>query len=174
MDESEVREWARAYDDDYDDYLHEIERSLQEAIPVQDFISKTQLRDVIKWKLDNQPGRQDTNIERVNRVPDEFIQRVSEAALSVTDPKLQIQTLTSIPGIGSATATVVLSFYDPDEYAVGDQYMVDLLFGEDRQMRPSDYPRILDELRERNPGGFNLRTVEKAYYQRYRVREEIA
>jgi hypothetical protein len=174
MDESKVREWARAYDDDYDDYLHEIERFLQEAIPDQGYISKEQLRDVIEWKLDNQPGRQDTNIERVNRVPDEFIERVSEAALSVNDPKLQIQTLTSIPGIGSATATVVLSFYDPGEYAVGDQYMVDILFGEARQMRLSDYPRILDELRERNPGGFKLRTVEKAYYQRYRVREGIA
>jgi len=174
MDETEVQKWARAYDDDYDDYLHEIERFLREAIPDQGFISKGQLRDVIKWKLDNQPGRQDTNIERVNRVPDEFIQRVSEAALSVNDPKLQIQTLTSIPGIGSATATVVLSFYDPEEYAVGDQYMVDLLLGEDRQMRLSDYPRIIYELRERNPGGFNLRTVEKAYYQRYRVREGIA
>ncbi len=52
-------------------------------------------------------------------------------------------------------------------YAVGDRYMVAALFGEDRALRLSDYPRLLTELRDRNPGGFDLRTVEKAYYQQY-------
>ncbi len=52
--------------------------------------------------------------------------------------------------------------------------MVDLFFGEDRQMRVTDYPKLLSELHDRNPGGFGLRTVEKAYYQRYREENDIA
>lgn len=58
-------------------------------------------------------------------------------------------------------------------YAVGDRYMVVTLFGEDRTLRLSDYPQLLTELRNRNPGEFDLRTVEKAYYQQYRDTDDV-
>ncbi|GGL64370.1 hypothetical protein [Halocalculus aciditolerans] len=168
MDRSGITRWATLYEESYDEELHEIEQALHEALQSQGYITQEQLRDVVTWKLDNQAGRRSGNIERVNRVPDAFVRRVSEAALLVDDPAVQLKTLASIPGIGCATATVVLAFYDPERYAVGDRYMVDLFFGEDRQLRVTDYPKLLSELRDRNPGGFDLRTVEKAYYQRYR------
>lgn len=47
------------------------------------------------------------------------------------------------------------------------------LLGEDRALRLSDHPRILTELHERNPGEFDLRTVEKAYYQQYRATDDV-
>lgn len=174
MNRDDIDNWAEAYDESYEEELHEIEQTLHEALQVQGYITQSQLRDVVTWKLDNQAGRRSGNIERVNRVPDEFVRRVSEAALLVDDPEVQLKTLSSIPGIGYATATVVLTFYDPERYAVGDRYMMDLFFGEDRQMRVTDYPKLLSELRDRNPGGFDLRTVEKAYYQRYREENGIA
>lgn len=62
----------------------------------------------------------------MSEVPAAFVQRIREAAFLVGDPKLQLGTLTSIPGIGLATATVVLAFYDPTNYAVGDRYMMQL------------------------------------------------
>jgi hypothetical protein len=174
MNENEVRKWAKSYDESYDEELHEIEETLHEALQAQGYITQEQLRDVVTWKLDNQAGRRSGNIERVNRVPDEYVRRVSEAALLVEDPEVQLKTLSSIPGIGYATSTVVLTFYAPERYAVGDRYMVDLFFDEDRQMRVTDYPELLSVLRDRNPGGFDLRTVEKAYYQRYREENDLA
>ena len=174
MDRGDISNWAEAYDESYDEELHEIEQTLHEALQKQRYITQSQLRNVVTWKLDNQAGRRSGNIERVNQVPDAFVRRVSEAALLVDDPKVQLKTLSSIPGIGYATATVVLTFYDPEQYAVGDRYMVDLFFDDDRQMRVTDYPKLLSELRDRNPGGFDLRTVEKAYYQRYREENGIA
>lgn len=174
MDADEIRDWAKSYDRGYDDQLHEIEQTLHEAFQEQEYITQDQLRKVVEWKLDNQAGRRSGNIERVNRVSDEYIRRVSEAALLVDDPVLQLKTLSSIPGIGGATATVILTFYNPAIYAVGDRYMVDMFLGEDRQMRMTDYSTLLEELRDRNPGGFNLRTIEKAYYQRYREQQGIA
>lgn len=174
MEEHEIREWAKSYDREYDDELHAIEQTLCDTFQEQEFVTQNQLRKVVEWKLDNQAGRRSGNIERVNRVPDKYIRRVSEAALLVDDPVLQLKTLSSIPGIGGATATVILTFYDPQSYAVGDRYMVDLFLDEDRQMRVTDYPKILTELRQRNPGDFDLRTVEKAYYQWYRKQQGIA
>lgn len=104
----------------------------------------------------------------MNSVPGEYIRLVSRAALLLDDSKIQLETLASIPGIGAATATAILAFYDPTYYAVGDRYMVDALLNRERAIRFADYPRTLEELRKRNPGDFDLRTVEKAYYQNYR------
>jgi hypothetical protein len=81
-------------------------------------------------------------------VPVAFVQRISQAAFLADDPKLQLNTLTSIPGIGPATATVVLAFHDPTNYAVGDRYVIAALFGGDRALRLSDYPRLLAALRD--------------------------
>jgi len=173
MDADDIRYWSDRYDEVYDDDLKPIEERLNETLPDQQYLTQDDLEDVIWWKLDGQKGRRDRNIEKVNTVPDEFIQRVSEAAFLIDDPKVQLKTLRSIPGIGGATATVVLAFYDPETYAVGDRYIVHELLEEDRRMRVTDYPKILAELRDRNPGGFDLRAVEKAYYQRYRDEHDV-
>ncbi|WP_238532918.1 hypothetical protein [Halalkalicoccus jeotgali] len=36
--------------------------------------------------------------------------------------------------MGPATATVILAFHDPMNYAVGDRYMVAALLGDDRAL----------------------------------------
>lgn len=174
MDRSEIKEYSVRYDEGYPEEHQAIERDLHDALTHQQYLTQDQLERVIRWKLDNQPGRRDRYIEDMRAVPDEFIRRVSYAALLLKgDPETQLKTLRSIPGIGGATATVILSFYDPVNYAVGDRYMIDALFGEDRGFRITDYSELLRELQERNPGGFNLRTVEKAYYRQYQEENGI-
>jgi len=98
---------------------------------------------------------------------------VTEAALLTDDPTVQLKTLKSIPGIGPATGTVVLAFYDPENYGIGDRYILNEFFEEDGTMSVTDYPKILAELRDRNLGDFDLRTIEKAYYQKYRVENDV-
>ncbi|WP_248897039.1 hypothetical protein [Haloplanus halobius] len=173
MDPEEIRNWSERYDEVYDGGLQDIEEHLHEALTAQQYLTRDQLEDVVRWKLNGMPGRRGGNLDRVRTVPDQFVRRVSEAALQVDDPTVQLKTLKSVPGIGPATGTVVLTFYDPEHYGIGDRYIVHELLGEDRIMRVTDYPDILAELRDRNPGGFDLRTVEKAYYQRYRVENDV-
>ncbi|WP_162994014.1 hypothetical protein [Halalkalicoccus subterraneus] len=173
MDHDEVKQWSEQYDANYDPDLKEIEETLTTALGEQHYITQEQLEKVMQWKLNAQRGRRDRYIEWMSEVPAAFVQRISQAAFLVNDPKLQLETLTSIPGIGPATATVVLAFHDPMNYAIGDRYIVAALFGEDRALRFSDYPRLLTELHDRNPGEFDLRTVEKAYYQQYRETHDV-
>jgi Fe-S-cluster formation regulator IscX/YfhJ len=173
MDADEIRDWSERYDEVYDDDLQAVEERIHEALTDQQYLTRDQLEDVVRWKLNGMPGRRGRNVDRVRTVPDEFVQRVTEAALLVDDPKTQLKTLKSIPGIGPATGTVVLAFYDPENYAIGDRYILDQFFGKDRVMRVTDYSDILEELRDRNPGDFDLRTVEKAYYQRYRIENDV-
>lgn len=173
MDSQEIEFWNEEYDEHYDDELRAIEETLTKELAEQQYITQEQLERIIWWKLSAQPGRRDGNIERMRDVPDGFIRQVSKAAFLVDNPKVQLKTLTSIPGIGAATATVILAFYDPVDYAIGDRYMIDALFGEDRGLRITDYPSILEELRDLSPGGFDLRTVEKAYYRKYRDEQGV-
>ena len=60
------------------------------------------------------PGRRGGNFDRVETVPNEFVQRVTEAALLIDDPATQLKTPKSISGIGPSTGTVVLAFYNPE------------------------------------------------------------
>lgn len=173
MDAGEIRTYSERYNDGYTDDHQEIEEEVGAALNEKGYLTQDELASVVAWKLDNQPGRRDRYIEMMRSTPEEFVQRVTEAALLPDDPKIQLQTLASIPGIGDATATVVLAFYDPATYAVGDRYIIDALFGEDRGFRRSDYTKLLEELRDRNPGDFDLRTVEKAYYRRYQEENDI-
>lgn len=174
MDTDEIRTYSDRYDGDYSESHREIEQKIHEVLTSEGYLTQDQLAAVVEWKLDNQPGRRDRYIEMMRSTPEEFVQRATEAALLAEAPKVQLRTLSSIPGIGDATGTVVLAFYDPANYAVGDRYIMDVLFGEDRGFRGSDYPELLRELRDRNPGDFDLRTVEKAHYQRYREENDIA
>lgn len=173
MDADEIRDWRDCYDEVYDGELRATEERLHEELTDQQYITRDQLEDVVRWKLNGMPGRRGGNVERVRTVPDEFVRRVSEAALLVADPKIQLKTLQSIPGIGPATGTVILTFYDPENYGIGDRYILDEFLEKDGQMGVTDYSDILEALRDRNPGDFDLRTVEKAYYQRYRVENDV-
>lgn len=105
----------------------------------------------------------------MSKVPAAFVQRISQAAFLVDDPKLQLNILTSIHGIGPATATVILAFHDPASYVVGDRDMVAALFDDNRALRFSNSLRLLTALHDRNPSGFDFRTVETASYQQYRA-----
>ncbi len=173
MHAEKLQLYSERYTDGYPDRHQEIERAVHTALTERGFLTQDELATVVTWKLDNQPGRRDRYIEMMRSTPEAFVQQVTGAALLPDDPKIQLQTLSSIPGIGDATGTVVLAFYDPAVYAVGDRYLVNVLFGEDRGFRRSDYPELLEELQARNPGDFDLRTVEKAYYRRYQEQNNI-
>jgi hypothetical protein len=173
MDANEISDWSDQYDEVYNKKLRKIEERIHKTINEEQYLTRDELLEVVRWKLDGMPGRRGGNVDRVESVPNEFVQRVTEAALLIDDPVTQLKTLTSIPGIGPATGTVVLAFYDPEHYGIGDRYILDEFFGESRPIRATDYPAILQQLRTRNPADFDLRTVEKAYYHKYRVENDV-
>lgn len=173
MNADEIRDWSDCYDEHYPERLQSIEVEIRSELREQGYLNSDQLEKVIRWKLDGQGGRGDRFIDAMRSSPEGFVEKVTGAALLVNDPQVQVDTIASIPGVGTATATVVLMFYDPEEYAVGDRYLKHEFLDKDRSMRVTDYPKILHELRDRNPGDFNLRTVEKAYWMRYTVENDV-
>lgn len=173
MDKDDIEKWSKRYDDEYEQRLQAIQDDLYSALHDRGYLTQDEVVDAIRWKLDAQGGRRSGNIEKVRKLPEEFVEKVTETALLVEDPKVQASTLDSIPGVGAATASAILTFYDPENYAVGDRYLMDEFLDKDRTMGIADYPKILQALQDRNPGGYDLRTVEKAYWKRYTVENDV-
>lgn len=168
MERGHIRDKLRKYDDIYAGELRRIEDELNAALSEQGYITPDQLRMVFDWKFDGMPGRGDYLKGIVRQLPEAFVVNCSKAAFVVDEPKTQLDTLTSIPGVGDATASVILAFYDPERYCVGDRYIVHALLGEQRGMRATDYPKLLEHIDDINTGEFTRREVEKAVYQEYR------
>lgn len=161
----EVEEGLEAYRAEFpDDYRQEA--ALADAIQAQDHVTKEQLVEIVKWKLAGQGGRSNLNVGRFADVPAGVIENITRAAFLMDDPKTQVKILSAIPGIGFATATVILAFRDPERYAVGDRIINEVVFGEEEEVTPTNYPKLLGELGKANPGGYGLRQVEKALYMR--------
>lgn len=154
--------------------LSTVEENLRTELQEQEYVTQDQLAQILRWKLVNQGGRAERYVQKMRNVPDKFVQHVTTAAFAVDEPQLQIETIAAIPGVGPATASAALAFYNPEDRAVGDRYLMDALLDEDRQLRASDYPDLLSALEEQNPKEFDLRTVEKACYRQYQERHDIA
>ncbi|ADJ16729.1 hypothetical protein HacjB3_16896 (plasmid) [Halalkalicoccus jeotgali B3] len=68
-----------------------VEETLTTALGEQHYITQEELEKVMQWKLNTQHGRRDRYIKWMSEVPTAFVQRISEAALLVDDPKLQLK-----------------------------------------------------------------------------------
>ncbi|UOO95431.1 hypothetical protein MUK72_01675 [Halococcus dombrowskii] len=106
-------------------------------------------------------------MERLDDISEEVAEYITKAAFLAENPKQQVEILSTLPGVGAATSTVLLAFNDPENYAIGDRYMNDELLGKDKQITATSYPKLLKTIREIAPDSIPLRTVEKAYFQRY-------
>lgn len=136
---------------------------MTEQIRAQDHVTKDQLRLIVEWKLSGQAGRVGVNQDRFADIADEVIRKISNAAFSTGDPELQIKILSAIPGIGNATAAVILTFHDPDHYVVGGRSVTEAVLGRRESVTPTNYPELLQRLREVKPNGYPLRDLERVF-----------
>ena len=168
----EIEQLAEAFDEyhheEYPETHPSVENRLTNLLTKQDHLTTSDVADAMEWKLEGQGGRFERYKSKLESVPPEYVELITEAAFMLDDTRQQMKTLYAIPGVGYATATVLMAFNNPVDYAVGDRYINEVILGlEDTQVTLSNYEDLLSELRKRNPGGFDLRTVEKAYYQAY-------
>lgn len=163
MTPEDIDEGLQIYQDElpFDDRE---EKDLIETISQQDHVKSNQLERIIRWKLKGQGGRGDTNIDRMRDIPEEAVEHITRGAFLVDNPKAQLKILNGIPGVGYATATVILAFHDPESYAVGDQIINGVIFGEEKYVSPSNYVELLAELDKLRPDDYTLRETEKALY----------
>lgn len=180
LTEEEIREKAdNCNQKAKEDGSRKIEIEITKTLEERNFLRKSEVEDIIRWKMWGQggktgknSGRAGKNIERLQQVTNETVELLTKAALQLKGEaeideeiiKTQVKILKSLPGVGSATATVILTFYEPKNYAVGDRYVFARVMGEEKYVRPGNYPNLLEKFKELNPSDLPLREVEKAYW----------
>ena len=132
-------------------------------------VNKAQLEEMIRWKFASDARRRYRNLDLVRKMDDSLIRHVTRAALSLPESQdlYKIKILQCLDGVGTAMASVILTFYAPNRYGVLDTRVWNQLFPGEVQYTPEKYIELLTALRRlAEKTGQSVRTVEFALWTR--------
>jgi hypothetical protein len=166
----EVVKWSSMYDRKADPWDQKTEFEVGSRLRRRGSLSKTDLKTMVRWKFHRLPGRRAIVLGRLSDVPNSNIETTFLRAIAAPDEGLRLKDLDDLPGIGPAMVSVILTFYEPEEYGVLDIHVWRELFGPE----PSSLFQgsrclmmFLQELRTiAARHAMKARTVEKAIFQR--------
>jgi len=172
MDKKEIIFWRNKYDKEEDLYNKGLEEELRKRFQKRKLITKSDLIKIVKWKFQGRLlGRQKRVLNLLKDVKDSFVEEVSGLAFKGKDDKDRLRLLSSIKGVGNALSSVILTFYDPDNYGVLDIHVWRNLFGEkeppDVFSNPEKAIKFFNKLRDVSSEiGLSCRDIEKAFFKR--------
>ena len=170
LKKSEILEWAHKHDERYPWWV-EREKKLGDRLRETGELTKADLIKIVEWKFKTFPGRMNKNLQRASKNEEYVIKDISRSVLSLSSKYdyEKIERLCLIKGVGAATASVILTFYDPKNYGVFDKHVWRELFGEDSRpvYNPRDCLILLLKLRKiAKKHGLDVRVVEKALFKK--------
>lgn len=171
MNKDELLFWKNKYDKEEDLYNKGDEEELRKKFQENNFITKQDLIRIVKWKFQGRLlGRQKIIIKLLESVEESSIEEISRSAFKSKDDKIQLNLLSSIKGVGNALSSVILTFYDPQNYGILDIHAWRGLFGKE----PTDIfsnekqaIKFFTKLREISlKTGLSCRNIEKAIFKK--------
>lgn len=171
LSKEQILELCKKYDSE-NQLDSSLEKQLGNKFRTSKEISKEELKEVIKWKFNDNKHRLKRELNLVEENDDTTIRELSKLAFNTENEAIRITHLTNIRGVGPAVASAILTFYDPKNYGVFDIRVYDELFDTNSKTRPdmSDpklYIKVLKKLREEaSKHNLDVRIIEKAYYQK--------
>jgi hypothetical protein len=171
MNKDELFFWKNKYDKEEDLYYQNDEEELRKKFQENNFITKQDLIKIIKWKFQGKlSGRGTRILNLLKDVEESFIEEISKLAFKTKDDKIRLILFSSIKGIGNALSTVILTFYDPENYGVLDIHVWRGLFGKEPNDIFSNHDqaiKFIKKLREiSSETGLSCRDVEKAIFKK--------
>jgi len=97
-------------------YSHPLEASVLALVPIvrrQGFLTRDQLFTLCRWKSQRRPG-----LARKNSTS--FVEEVTRFALSATDERARIESLTLLDAVEYPTASCILHWFHSDPYPIVD------------------------------------------------------
>jgi hypothetical protein len=169
MDRDEIIFWKEKYEREEDQYNTGIEEDLRKNFKKKRHATKKDLQEIIGWKFQGRlKGRQQLNLERLNGVDNWIIEKITALAFEVPGDRLKLKLLMAIDGVGTSVASVILAFYDPENYGVLDFHAWHGLFNsEKKSFTQQDCLRYFEGLRKLSKKvGLPCRDVEKALFKK--------
>jgi hypothetical protein len=132
-------------------YSKEVEIRLGEQFRKANEVTKEQLIGLINWKMNGNKVQLIRGKRSIERLPsDGEIRRLTKVAFLEHDELKRLNYLTQIDGVGSAIASCIMAFYDPDNYGIVDLHAWRAVFPK-RPFRYTvkEYLEFLKEVRVR-------------------------
>jgi len=138
------------------------EKALGQRIKREKEVGRDVLNEIIEWKFSTLPGRIKRTQNLINVHTDAFIRSVTRRALALP--------MRRIKGVGISLASVILTFYDPENYCIYDIHVMRERYGtEPKNMFASKkhYVHLLNDLRAQSKTlNLPVRTIEKALFKK--------
>lgn len=170
MNKRHLLYWKNKYDKEQDLQNRKVEEILRGKFRKNQFFAKSDLTTIVKWKFKELPGRQKRTLALLKGVDKSLIKEISKLTFSTRNDEIRLALLCHIKGVGNALSSVILAFYDPQNYGIFDIHVWRGLFGKEPRNIWSNKKhviRFLKKLREiSNRTGLSCREVEKAFFQK--------
>lgn len=175
MTKKEILMWNKRYDGEEDLYSTGLEKELGKKFRKNKFITKDDLKKIMGWKFQGRlEGRGKHNIRELEKESELKIRTQSKCALEADEDENKVRSLTQIKRVGPAIASVILTFYDPQNYGILDIHVWRELYGKEPKglfdKNKNYYLKVLADLR-RIARQYNLtvRMVEKALFEKNKI-----
>src|SRR6266571_1656834 len=169
-DKIELKKWLAVYDKKQSKWDRDTERRLGEKLRKSKSLTRNDLATMVNWKFQGLPGRLKQNMARLSNFPDNQVVTIFKEAITASDEIERIRRLDMLPSVGPAMISVILTFYDPDEYGVLDIHVWRELFGPEPDnlfQGPKCLVTFLHHIRSiARKHRLGAREVEKAIFQR--------
>ena len=171
MNKKEIIFWRNKYNKEEDLYNKGLEEELRKKFQKNNQITKSDLAEIIKWKFQGRlKGRQKRILNLLAPVEDSFIREKSSLAFKIRNDKERLNLLSSIRGVGNTLSSVILTFYNPNNYGVLDIHAWRALFGKEPQdlfSNHKDAVKFFNKLREISSNtALPCRDIEKALFKK--------
>jgi len=171
MDRDTIIFFRDKYDREEDLYTRGDEKELRDRLRKNNYLTKEDLIQIIEWKFQGRlAGRQKRFLRMIEDLDDRLIRNVSKLAFESEDDETRIKLFCVIRGVGTALTSVILAFYDPDNYGIMDIHSWREMFGkEPKNLFTSEKHliRFLNKLREISVEvSLPCRDIEKALFKK--------
>jgi hypothetical protein len=167
----DILKWLRDYDANEDSFNGGLEERLRRRFQEEKLATHGDIEEVLRWKFAEMKGRLKRDLNLLSTVDPDLIEDATKKAFALSGDSAKLGQLRRIKGVGGAVASVILTFYDPDNYGVIDIHSWRELFGGKKQVfNKSDFIRFTQTLRQlARTHSLSARDVEKALFRKNRV-----
>ena len=167
----ELQSLVKKYDQESPFWVSE-EKRIGDQIRKEKQFGMDTLKEIVHWKFLDLPGREKRVNNHLKQHTNEDVRKITGwiLPLSTNEDRKRVEGLRMLKGIGVSLASVILTFYNPQDYCVYDIHVMREVYGkEPKYMFTSSrhYLRLLNDLREYSTRvNLPVRTIEKALFRK--------
>ena len=170
MNKADFVNWSRKYDKAFG-WKAQRERELGAKFRKTKILTCADLVSVVEWKFKDDPEKKTRVLSLVTRNEETNVNRLSSQALSIPccEDSYRMNCLTLLEGISPVLASIILTFFNPKQYAILDSQVWKALLGNPppNMQTTQNYLKLLGVIRKTAAKqNLEVRIIDKALFKK--------